>query len=74
MTYLFIFITHLFILLLVPHDCFNCILCIVLLSLNKIVFYVYIWTFVSEINIIYINTETAQIGLQFVTLASDFGC
>ena len=34
---LFIFITYLF----VPHNCFNCILCIVLSNL----FYVYIWTF-----------------------------
>ena len=50
MTYFFICIciTHLLSILIVPHHCFNCILCNVLLFFN-IVFYVYICT-LSEIN------------------------
>ena len=39
MTYIFIFITHLFIILLVPHNLF-----LELYFFNCIVLYVYIWT------------------------------
>jgi len=41
MTYLVVFISHLFIILLVPHNCCSCFLSIVLLHFF-IVFYVYI--------------------------------
>ena len=43
MTCLFICITHLFIILLVPHNCFNCILYIVLYFFKLYLFGLFVW-------------------------------
>ena len=48
-----IFITYLFIIVLVSHNCFNCILCIVIVNV-LIVFYAYIWTFCLTYSLLYL--------------------